>query len=170
MATKKVTLLGGDASVAPAVQEELAKKYDVNRISGKDRYVTSVKVAEAMDDVENVFVASGENYADALVASAAANRYGKTAVLLTEKADLTPVVKDYIEANKAQFKKAFVFGGEGSVSGVTMSRINEYITAERVKGSDRDETAVAVANKFFAEDAKAVVASGANYADALVAG
>src|SRR5699024_9066822 len=52
MATKKVTLLGGDASVAPAVQEELAKKYDVNRISGKDRYVTSVKVAEAMDDVE----------------------------------------------------------------------------------------------------------------------
>src|SRR5699024_8272326 len=97
MATKKVTLLGGGASVAPAVQEERAKKYDVNRISGKDRYVTSVKVAEAMDDVENVFVASGENYADALVASAAANRYGKTAVLLTEKADLTPVVKDYIE-------------------------------------------------------------------------
>lgn len=168
--TKKVTVLGGDASVAPAIQEQLAKDYEVNRLSGPNRYDTAINVAKAMKGVENVFIASGENYADALVASAAANRYGKGVVLLTEKADLTPAVRDYLLENHDNFKEAFVFGGEGSVSGVTMSRINEIITAERVKGSDRDETAVAVANKFFAEDAKAVVASGANYADALVAG
>src|SRR5699024_7533719 len=169
--TKEVTILGGSASVKEEVAKELKDaKYTVDRIAGKDRYKTAVEVANKMETVENILVASGENYADALVASAAANKLGNSAVLLTEKSKLNDDAKEYMTTNKETAKKAFVFGGENSVSEQAMADVNAMVTAKRVKGTDRDETAVAAAKEFFKESTSAVVASGANYADALVAG
>ncbi|NMB10340.1 MAG: cell wall-binding repeat-containing protein, partial [Tissierellia bacterium] len=169
--TKEVTILGGSASVKEEVAKELKDaKYTVERIAGKDRYKTAVEVANKMETVENILVASGENYADALVASAAANKLGNSAVLLTEKSKLNDDAKEYMTTNKETAKKAFVFGGENSVSDEAMEAVKEIVEVERVKGEDRDETAVAAAKEFFKESTSAVVASGANYADALVAG
>lgn len=171
LATKEVTILGGIASVKEEVAKELKDaKYTVERIAGKDRYKTAVEVANKMETVENILVASGENYADALVASAAANKLGKSAVLLTEKSKLNDDAKEYMTTNKETAKKAYVFGGENSVSDETMAAVKEIVEVERVKGEDRDATAVAAAKEFFKESTSAVVASGSNYADALVAG
>lgn len=169
--TKEVTILGGSASVKEEVAKELKDaKYTVDRIAGKDRYKTAVEVANKMETVENILVASGENYADALVASAAANKLGNSAVLLTEKSKLNDDAKEYMTTNKETAKKAFVFGGENSVSDEAMAAVKEIVEVERVKGKDRDATAVAAAKQFFKESTSAVVASGKNYADALVAG
>ena len=169
--TKEVTILGGSASVKEEVAKELKDaKYTVDRIAGKDRYKTAVEVANKMETVENILVASGENYADALVASAAANKLGNSAVLLTEKSKLNDDAKEYMTTNKETAKKAFVFGGENSVSDEAMEAVKEIVEVERVKGTDRDATAVAAAKEFFKESTSAVVASGSNYADALVAG
>lgn len=171
LATKEVTILGGIASVKEDVEKELKDaKYTVDRIAGKDRYKTAVEVANKMETVENVLIASGENYADALVASAAANKLGNSAVLLTEKSKLNDDAKEYMTTNKETAKKAFVFGGENSVTDEAMAAVKEIVEVERVKGEDRDATAVAAAKEFFKESTSAVVASGNNYADALVAG
>lgn len=169
--TKEVTILGGSASVKEEVAKELKDaKYTVDRIAGKDRYKTAVEVANKMETVENILVASGEDYADALVASAAANKLGNSAVLLTEKSKLNDDAKEYMTTNKETAKKAYVFGGENSVTDEAMAAVKEIVEVERVKGEDRDATAVAAAKEFFKESTSAVVASGSNYADALVAG
>lgn len=172
-ATKEVIILGGESSVSTAIANDAKYgKMTVTRIAGENRYATSVKVAEAMKDVENVFVASGEVYADALVASAAANRAGKSAVVLTEGAKVPAEVTKYMTDNKAEIKKAYVFGGENTVNKAVYDEVEKLtgLEVERISGVNREDTSVVANGEFFKNDVRAVVVSGNIYADALVAG
>ena len=44
---KKVVILGGELAVSKAVEEELAEKYEVERVAGQNRYKTAVAIAES---------------------------------------------------------------------------------------------------------------------------
>lgn len=172
---EKVTIVGGNGSVSGSVQKELEELgLTTERIAGTNRYETSVKVlqhfykASDKEALTDVFLTSGENFADALVASVPSALYARP-ILLTAKDNLPKVVKDAIENKDYGISKVTVVGGTGSVSdkvygSITISNI------ERLKGDNRQLTAMAVANEYFMNAGEAIITNGQVYADALSAG
>lgn len=176
---KKVTIIGGNTAISASVQNELEKMgLKTERIYGANRYETSVNVLQHFvkggelreGSVSNVFVASGENFADALVASVPAAMYARP-ILLTAKDNLPKVVKDAIESKDYGIKEVTVVGGTGAVSEKAYAQIN-VSNVQRLKGQNRQLTAMAVANEYFMNAGQAIVVDGTKtqFADALAAG
>lgn len=172
---KKITIIGGNSAISGSVQDELEKMgLTTERISGTNRYETSVKVLQHFYKnnnqaaIKNVFVASGEKFADALVASVPAALYARP-ILLTAKDNLPKVVKDAIESKAYGIKEVTVVGGTGAVSEHAYSQIT-VSDLQRLKGKNRQLTAMAVANEYFMNAGQAIVVDRTNFADALAAG
>lgn len=83
------------------------------RISGSDRYETSVKVAKELGSVDNVMLASGETYPDGLASISLYNKY-KAPLLLSQRYSLPSVTKRYI--NDKSVKDIYIVGGTNSIS------------------------------------------------------
>lgn len=139
---KNVIIIGGSGVISNDVENELRKIASVERISGQDRYETSVKVAQKVGISSKIVIASGEDFPDALsVASIAAEK--QMPILLTPKAELPNIVKEYINKNKIEL--SYIIGGEGAVSTKVE---NEVPKPKRLSGKDRYETNTAILNEF----------------------
>jgi len=110
-------ILGGPASVSPAVEAALVKQgYKVSRIADANRYSTAIRIARFGASMgvglqwDNIGVASGSAFADALSGGAAQGRTGSLLVL-TPGTSLDPGVRALIAENHASIKRARVFGG-----------------------------------------------------------
>ena len=96
----------------------------MNRMGGADRYETSILLAKYSGAKEVVVVASGENFADALVAAPfSAKQNG--AILLTNKEKLGQKAEQFIKDTK--FNKSYVIGGEKSVSEKVIEQLTNII-------------------------------------------
>lgn len=152
---KEVVIIGGEKSVPKSVEEKLKEKnFKVIRIAGRNRYETSTKLAKQLKakNKDNVVLANGEKFADALSAAPYAVQKKQTLVLTDGKT----LPKDV----KAQDVKAII-GGEKSVN---IAGLN----AKRIAGHDRYETSLEVL-KHMDKTQSVVIADGRNYPDALSA-
>ncbi|MFC7786038.1 cell wall-binding repeat-containing protein [Rossellomorea sp. GCM10028870] len=115
-ALKNVTdtiIVGGKSAISDGVQKQLATKNPV-RISGKDRYETSVNIATQLEMPGDIItVATGQNFADALTGSVLASKYYEP-IILVEKNKVPDAVRKYISENGTWYYT--VLGGEGAVS------------------------------------------------------
>jgi putative cell wall-binding protein len=137
----------------------------VTRLSGADRYATSVSVAQrSAPGVAVVFVANGENFPDALGASAAAAHLGGP-LLLTTPAVLPSNVE--AEIQRLEPTKIIVAGGPASVSATVEARLAAIAPTSRVAGADRFETNIQTVRAGFTSASFAVVATGHSFPDAL---
>jgi putative cell wall-binding protein len=161
-------LLIGAAIPASAASAPLADT-GTTRIQGADRYATAVAVSASTfsppQDV--VFVASGENYPDALAAGPAAA--SADAPILLVRKDTVPA--DVVtELERLKPSHVVVVGGPGVVSETTVQQLASYATtSERVFGANRYETAEQILERMEGADS-VYVASGAGFADALGGG
>ena len=156
-----VYILGGTGAV-PASVEEL-EGYEVTRLFGPTRYDTNFAILEEAGITgEDLIVATGKSFADSLSASAAR----KPILLVKPDAALSNEAKMIVD----DMKNIYIIGGEGAVSGSIAEELENYGTVVRVSGKTRYETSVAVANTFFTEAEKSVVASGKNFPDGLCGG
>nr|WP_286181254.1 cell wall-binding repeat-containing protein [Bacillus sp. ISL-37] len=164
LGTKSVVILGGEKAISAAVVEALTEKgYSVERLSGKNRYATAAAVASAVapGTVNEVVVANGANFPDALSVASYAAAKGMP-ILLTGADELNEDTKKAIR--NLGVKKTIVVGGKAVVSdSVAITLPNPY----RVSGKNRYETAVAAAEHFAPGSDHYYVATGTNYADAL---
>jgi putative cell wall-binding protein len=111
------------------------------RLSGVDRYAGAVAASVAMGwrHVETVYVASGENFPDALSAASVAGINGAP-LLLTAKDSLPEVVRK--EVARLTPATVVVVGGELAVSeevALELSRAATGATVTRIAGADRYE-------------------------------
>ncbi len=116
------------------------KSQQVTRISGKDRITTSVEISKsAYTTSENVVLASGFNFADALSAGQLASALNAP-LLLSSQNKLDSQTKNEIERLKA--KKVYVVGGDNAISksGVDTTLKSEKIDVTRLEGQDRYST------------------------------
>ncbi|MBQ1476671.1 MAG: cell wall-binding repeat-containing protein [Erysipelotrichaceae bacterium] len=159
-----VYVLGGTAAVSDEALEGVNGK--VVRLSGKDRYLTNLAILnEAGVTNEDILVCSGNNFADALAASAS----GRPMLLVnTKKNTLTDGQKEFLASHTAN--KLYIIGGTGAVSAAIEEEVKTYGTPERVKGATRYETSVEIAKKFFSSPEKALIAYSDDYPDGLCAG
>ncbi|MGI2326722.1 cell wall-binding repeat-containing protein [Planococcus sp. YIM B11945] len=165
--TKEVILIGGKTAIQSEVEKELVslgiKQTSIKRISGKNRYETSVNIAKEMNGATEAVIATGSTFADALsIAPVAGNK--KMPILLTKSTALSPEVKAHF-ASKA-YKKTYVIGGKSAVSDKAAKEAKNVV---RISGASRYETNSAIIEYFKGsmDLTKMYISTGTNYPDAL---
>ncbi len=168
LAPTTVYVVGGTAVIKPEVESQLQTLAPtVVRLAGTNRYETSAKVSSTVFASANrVFVALGENFPDALVAAAAAG-YVSAPVLLTRHDSVPPAT--LTELARLSPTTIYVVGGTAAISEAAAQQLTPYGNVVRLWGANRYETAAAVAQEIFACEARAFLAYGGNFPDALVA-
>lgn len=169
----RIVLVGGEPTISSAVQQEaaaLAPGAAVERIAGANRVETSMKLLDRLRrsvPAADVWVASGRNFPDALAAGAIAARDGH-GLVLTTGAD--PYFQQQLSARLGGTSRFMIVGSAASVGSDVESALSRTgRTVQRIAGSDRYATAVAV-NRAFTTTApvgRMLLASGANFPDAL---
>ena len=182
LATENVVIVGGPSAISNGIQDQLEDDgYEVTRIAGTNRYDTGSAIAETppveyvgvdQDGMRTAVLASGEGFADALVAGPLGYE-AQFPVLITERGRLTPETRDTLEA--LDIEHVIIAGGTAGVSAATESQVrSEGITTERFAGADRYDTAALFAEYAYDElgfDPTHVdLALGTEFADALTGG
>lgn len=181
LGVQTITLVGNEASISAAVQEELAVDYDVVRINGATPYAIAAAVADQTVEVagtmqinglRTVLLANGETFPDALSGSAAAYA-GPLPVLYTEPAQLREEVSTFLDARDIQ--QVIILGGTLAVSDEVQTALeNRGRKVVRLGGQTRVETSTVIAawteeELSFATDT-IILARGDDFPDALTAG
>ncbi|WP_198668873.1 cell wall-binding repeat-containing protein [Homoserinimonas sp. OAct 916] len=159
----------GDAYTLSAPTAVVTWAPTVKRIQGDDRYVTAINISKAgFTSAKTVFVATGQDYPDALSAAPVAAKQGGP-LLLTLKNSLPASVANEIKRLKPT--KIVIVGGSGAVSNAVMTQLKKIASTERVWGNDRYATSYNInTSKYgFQTAAKAYVATGQMFPDALSA-
>lgn len=142
---------------------------NVFRTAGNNRYQTSAYLSKifSSETTNTVIITSGENFPDALTATALAGAYSAP-ILLTEKSQLSTDVINRIREIKPEF--AFIIGGEASVSIGIEDKLDEMgLSVARIAGVDRYKTANKIASAMIDKKGASFVfiVNGRNFADAL---
>ncbi|HWU47869.1 MAG TPA: cell wall-binding repeat-containing protein [Humibacter sp.] len=141
----------------------------MSRIAGTDRYATAVAVAKSGFPVSApiVFLATGEDYPDALAAAPAAAKLGGPLLLTPRKTLPSAVAAELTHLNPS----AIVLVGGATVvsesvrSGVVHAVPSAVVT--RVAGVDRYDTARRLADYAFGSVVGAYIATGATFPDGI---
>lgn len=138
------------------------------RLSGADRYATSAVVAGQFSSASVVWVATGQDFPDALAAAPAAAAQGGP-LLLTAPGALSAPVKSQLARLRPQ--RVVIAGGTGAVSAAVATQLKAYAPqVMRIAGNDRYDTSRRIADYAFGSTSTAYVVTGATYVDALSAG
>lgn len=147
---------GPGRGVSAAVEDALRDfGMSVERVAGKDRFGTSVAVADrlkpgdmpGLGNGNTVVVASGDVFADALVAGPFA-ALGPHPVLLTTPDELHPDVADYLKVARARdnVRHVVVMGGTAALAEPVSKAIADAgMGVTRIAGDTRFDTAVQAA-------------------------
>lgn len=152
----RVTILGGDDALHPAVVSKLeAAGLEVLRVGGPTRIETAVEAARVTSQGATTAVLAraypdggqgdDQAFADLLAAGpyAAENDWP---ILLTTSQQLHPAVAQHLV--DSGIEEVVIIGGGGAVSGSVEGAIRDLgITTRRVAGATRYATAVAIANE-----------------------
>lgn len=144
----------------------------VKRVYGSTRYQTAMLQANelkeylSIDKFDNIIVATGTNYADAL--SGAYLGYVKMAPILLVRKDVVEDVKAYIKANLAAGGTVYLLGGEAVVPGAVTEGL-DGVTTKRLAGATRYETNIEILKEAGVDKEPVLVCDGTNFADSLSA-
>ena len=157
---KKIILVGGQESISSSLENQLDNIYKVERVSGRDRYETSIKLAEVINkDTKQENIIVNGNTVDALTAGAVAAKLNRS-IILTNGVNLPEGANRVV--NPASPNNIII----GGISSINI----EGLKGERIAGSDRYETSKKIAEKYYAgKTNKALLANGVNSIDALSA-
>ena len=157
---KKIILVGGQESISSSLENQLDNIYKVERVSGRDRYETSIKLAEVINkDTKQENIIINGNTVDALTAGAVAAKLNRS-IILTNGVNLPEGANRVV--NPASPNNIII----GGISSINI----EGLKGERIAGSDRYETSKKIAEKYYAgKTNKALLANGVNSIDALSA-
>jgi stage II sporulation protein D len=113
----KVTIVGGTAAVSTNVENQLkGLASNVSRVSGSDRYETSLKIADryALDfEDKTLFFARGDQFIDALPASALAAAM-KSPLILTQQGDVPKSIEAWLD-RRTILPDVYFLGGNSAI-------------------------------------------------------
>jgi putative cell wall-binding protein len=185
----KIVVVGGTSAIDASVYSDLATLVPaggISRISGTDRYDTSRLIAASVfgsaagvhspstgvvspTAIDAVFIATGQNYPDALVSGGAAGFDNSPLLLVNGSASSLDAPTTSLLRSLAP-KRIYIIGGDSAVSpGVesALDAIQGVPTVLRLSGADRFATADAVNEKVFPFADSAFLATAYGFADAL---
>lgn len=135
MKVKKVLIIGGQGSISSKVEQDIKSMgITTERLGGRDRYETSIKIAERLGNPGTLFVVTSNHFADALSVGPIAAKKGAP-IILTSKDNLSDYTKKYLY--KKVFNKIYIIGDRAQISDKVASEFEKY-----VKNSQTNENAV----------------------------
>lgn len=164
----------GNESEAQSCEFAVVPVAGVFRVAGSTRYATGIEASRRAfpHGADAVVLATGSNWPDALGGSALAGA-ADGPLLLTDGEALT--IDLIFEIGRLGASKVYILGGTGAISAGVEATLNDVFGVRqviRLAGDDRYETAHEIADEViklegcdFSGDA--LVATGANYPDAL---
>ena len=165
-----VLVIGGAAALSQGVLDDIQATLPtalVERVGGANRYETSAIIAEHViqDSSAEVFVASGEDFPDALVLSALAARESAPLVLV-KQGSVPSATQGALDA--IDYDALFAAGGPMVLSDAVLTAAADGVPVTRYEGPDRYATAAKVLEQFPAEG-RVMVATGLDFPDSLTA-
>src|SRR5699024_3305028 len=145
LGAEEVIILGGSLAIDDAVVEALeAEGLDVERIYGQSRTDTAVEIAKRLtpEGTDQAIVVSGWDFPDALSVASHSAKNGQP-ILLTHPDKLSEPTAEALE--ELGVKETTVIGGSLAIEDHVLE---ELPNPERVKGSNRIETNIAVQEHF----------------------
>jgi len=172
-----VVLVGGTGPIPQSIQDALAAKYNVRRVSGLNRYETAAEVAREVaafgGNASEAYFVRGDEFADAIAVSPFAYST-RTPVLLVQTTGVTEWTEAVIE--DLGVTSGMIAGGTGAVDADTEDDLETLLGQPlgRWAGSGRFETA-ALAAQWHVDQGLATynfvgIATGYNFPDALGGG
>ncbi|RXI45701.1 hypothetical protein DP130_11655 [Clostridium tetani] len=154
-------------------------KKNVTRLAGKDRFETSIKIADRFKSenegkIDNVIIASAYGYADALSGSVLAKKVNAPMLLVGKTVEESKTTMDYINTHLNKGGKIYILGGTGVINNKFIDKFKSmgYSTnnIKRLGGKNRLETCKYIADEVNVEKGKGIIIASANgFADALSA-
>ena len=190
-----VRVIGGPGVISEQTFNEIASIAKVanpdaatERVAGTNRYQTAIAVANMVAStgipgpLQQVILAVGTDFPDALAAGALAAGYGYP-TLLNNGPNLRADVRDWL-VNKPDLTEVLIAGGPNVIPDSVLADINlltnrngTAITARRLAGDSRFSTATKIADEVISKSAtspnapgRVVIVNGRNFPDALAAG
>ncbi|MDD5824142.1 MAG: cell wall-binding repeat-containing protein, partial [Firmicutes bacterium] len=145
------------------------------RYEGATRYETAIAVAEAfkkargIEEFQNVIVASGENYPDALTGAYLGKVKDAPMILVKSKNEQT--IADYIKENLAENGTVYILGDKQAVSDNFQKKLGG-IAVKRLGGPTRYETNLLILKEAGVDSSytgEILICSGLGFADSLSA-
>ncbi|MBY2478182.1 N-acetylmuramoyl-L-alanine amidase [Clostridioides difficile] len=176
---KDVIIIGDENSISKTSANQIKSTVNASqtRLSGSNRYETSLLIAKEIDknhDVDKVYITNATGgEVDALTIAAKAGQ-DKQPIILTDKDSITNNTYKWLEGEDLQ--SAYFIGGPQMISTNVINKVNDItkdsVTNNRVSGADRHETNANVIKKFYTEDEleAVLVAKSDVLVDALAAG
>ncbi len=183
----RIVIVGSPVVVSTAVQQQLTANWaggNVDRVGGASRYETGRLIVRdafldgATNVVDEVYVATGANYADALSAGAAAAAKGVPIVLVQGTSTaLDPDTRALLQDLLVPGSTVYIAGGTNVVSSGLASSIlsiSDVTSVQRLSGTSRFNTSLAINTNAYPaagpDVAEAFIAYGLNFPDALAGG
>lgn len=163
---RNIYIIGGTGAISSSIESYLKiKKYSVTRIGGVNRYDTSVKIAAYLRSPGEIFIATGENFPDAISAASVAAMKAEPIILADD--NNTAYLSSYL--SKINVSRSYIIGGKAVVGSKVYNKVPDPV---RISGSDRYETCKELF-KYFVDDFKygtIYMTTGKNFPDALTGG
>jgi putative cell wall-binding protein len=165
----RIVLVGGVNSVSDLVRTELSNLAPTSRISGADRFEVSRRIAtEAFgSSASRVYVATGNDFPDAVSAGAAAAARRNPVVLVNGQASAADAETKAALVSLGA-KAVTVVGGVSSVTPGLVSSLAAVVPTTRVAGADRYAASLAASTDVYSTAKTVFVATGSGFPDALV--
>ncbi|AJD92172.1 hypothetical protein JMA_28550 [Jeotgalibacillus malaysiensis] len=162
----KVILIGGESVISNQVVNDIKQLpaiSQVERISGKDRYETSINIAKKLDKQGSFVLATGQSFADALSIAPVAGQLGMP-ILLTRDKEIPANVASFI--SNEGFTSSYIVGGENAITEKSVAKLPGK---KRLSGTDRYETNANIIKHFESklDMSTQFISTGSNYPDAL---
>lgn len=138
------------------------------RLYGLDRYQTSTAIANQFSNVNNVVLASGNDFPDALAASVLAHKLNAPILLVDTTTQTSKDALNYIETYLQAQGTVYIAGGQaiiGSEFDVFLS--SKGYNVKRLGGFDRYDTNLLIVNELNSTSKTVFIASGENFPDVL---
>ena len=163
-----VYVLGGEGAVPEAMLSGITVTSNIDRLAGDNRYDTNLAIlAGAGVAGKDILVATGQDFADSLSASAT----GLPILLVNGKPGktLSDAQKKFLASVDGNI---YIIGGKSAVPASMVDQIEAASgkTTERIAGNSRYETSVKIAEQFLGSAESAVVAYASTFPDGLCGG
>ncbi len=165
----EIVIVGGTGVISPEVEAGLRSFAGrVSRIAGADRYGTAAALADLVTTpVSTVYVATGENFPDALAAAPLVAAEGSP-LLLVSSTEVPGPVRSALE--RLDPDRIVVLGGPGIIPPSVVAELSRYApSVERLAGATRFATAEAIAQRLDTTGGVVLVATGDDFPDAVSA-
>ena len=149
---------------------ELSLKYNQfsgeQRISGKNRSETSLKIANKFyDNADYIYVTNQNSFADGL-SMGSLTKLKNGPLLLIPNHNLSVDAK--VTINKLKPKKIIIIGGDSTIGKALEQELKSYAEVERVSGKNRIETSLEIARRTDIANKKEVfLVNGYSEADSI---